>query len=134
SPSASAVTTEDPAMQMHSDGLLHFLYPEGFGYVRDREHVVGFISHKFREIPERWPKKRDSKREKGEWLLVRLELVSLLKYDKPAVYVSDSLPSMAEVGKYETRPLDDFEASALPLLQAGEDLTKELKDKQLRLL
>jgi hypothetical protein len=125
---------EDSAWRLHRDGLLHFLYPEGFGYIRDRDHIAGFRPHQFRTYPQSWPFSWEPKPQKETWLLTQLELVSLLKYDKPAVYVSDSLPSMADIGQYETRSLDAFEASALPLLQAGEDLTKELKDKNLSIL
>ena len=41
---------------------------------------------------------------------------------------------MAKVGKYATRPLDEFESAALPVLERGEDLVKEVKENELRVL
>src|SRR5205823_6106995 len=35
----------------HTDGMSDFLYPRGFGYVKDRAHVAGFKPHGFRSDP-----------------------------------------------------------------------------------
>ena len=52
----------------------------------------------------------------------RLELVSLLKHEKPAVYVSRSLPRMEDLKDVKTRALSRFEQSALKQLRDGEDV------------
>ena len=36
---------------LHIGGVLDFVNPAGFGYVKDREHVAGFQSHQFRRRP-----------------------------------------------------------------------------------
>ena len=52
----------------------------------------------------------------------RLELVSLLKHAKPAVYVSRNLPNMEELSDVPTRPLNSFEQAALERLHKGMDV------------
>ena len=80
----------------------------------DKEHVAGFQSHHFREMP---------KFENSEkWRLTRLELVSLLKHEEPGVYISENLPNMEELDDVPTRPLNDFEAKSLSSIQNGEDV------------
>ncbi len=116
--------------QMHRDGVVEFLNSEGYGYARDRDHVAGFIPHQFRKLPRSWGMDRTT----ALWKFERLELVSLLKHDKPGVYVSETLPRMDRVGQLTVRPLNAFESSSLPLLQNGEDLTKELKGSELQVL
>jgi hypothetical protein len=117
-----------PAEQLatlHDKGLLDFANPLGFGYVRDRQHVAGFRSHRFREAPPA-PAER--------WELRRLELVSLLKFPEPAVYLSDNLPRMDELREVPVRPLDTFEGEALSSLRRGEDLVSRQTGDTLRVL
>lgn len=97
---------------LHRDGVADFVYPAGFGYVKDRRHVAGFQSHRFSEVPG----------PEEAWRVQRLELVSLLLHDPPAVYVSESLPRMDKLRGAATRPLDRFEAAALNRLHGGEYL------------
>ncbi len=123
-------STTDNLWQIHRGGVLEFLDAEGFGYARDRDHVAGFLPHRFRQIPDTW----NLHRSHTKWRVERLELVSLLKHDKPGVYVSESLPRMDRIGELTVRPLDTFESSTLPLLQSGEDLAKELNGSDLRVL
>lgn len=93
---------------LHLDALVDFVNPRGFGYTRDREHVAGFRTHGFTRVPD--------------LAVERVELVSLLKHDEPAVYVSDHLPEMTRLKGVLTRPLDTFEAAGLASLHKGEDL------------
>jgi hypothetical protein len=65
-------------------------------YVRDRDHVAGFRPHQFRRLPDA-PKR---------WQVERLELISLLKHDRPVAYFSNNLPKMDELRDAPTRPLD----------------------------
>lgn len=110
---------------LHEKGLLDFAGPLGFGYVRDRGHVAGFQSHQFREVPSVAAQR---------WRLRRLELVSLLKFPTPAVYLSENLPRMDELREAPTRPLDPFERWALLALRRGEDLVVRQEGGRLRVL
>jgi hypothetical protein len=108
----------------HEQNALAFLNPFNFGYVRDREHVAGFRPHQFRyraDAPARWR-------------VERLELVGLLKYDDPVVYLSENLPAMDELRDAPTRPLDAFEQQALTALRGGEDLMAQDGPNRMRLL
>src|SRR5262245_59995491 len=73
---------------MHRLGVVEFLNPEGFGYIRGKDQVAGFQPHLFRRVPTFPP------REGGDsaWVVERLELVSLLMHETPVVYVSEHLP------------------------------------------
>jgi hypothetical protein len=104
--------------EMHAFSVIDFVNARGFGFVRDRDHVAGFQEHQFREMPT----VTCDNRERSRWQITRLELVSLLKYDEPAVYVSEHLPRMDELRDAPTRSLNTFEKSALADLQRGEDL------------
>jgi hypothetical protein len=103
---------------MHEVGLLDFLNPQGFGYVKDRDHVAGYQEHQFRNMPELDPEAPQTQR----WRIIKLELVSLLKYPRPLVYLSQHLPRMQELRQAKTRPLNGFEKAALRALREGEDL------------
>ncbi len=103
---------------LHIFSVSDFMNSEGFAWpVRQRRHrtkpgpdprnIVGFQSHGFRESPQPVPGRPDS------WEVVRLDLVSLWLNDPPAVYDSDNLPRMGELGSAPTRALDSFETAAL---------------------
>jgi hypothetical protein len=115
----------DELATLHDKGLLDFANPLGFGYVRDRQHVAGFQPHRFREVPPA-PTER--------WELRRLELVSLLKFPEPTVYLSDNLPRMDELREAPVRPLDAFEGEALAFLRRGEDLVSRQAGDSMRVL
>jgi hypothetical protein len=104
------------------------------GWSKGRDHVAGFVAHGFGFMPELMhpefhivppaPGDRGEPREShpARWKIGRLELVSLLKFDEPAVYVSENLPRMKDLANAKTRPLTDFERQGLASLEAGEDL------------
>jgi hypothetical protein len=120
-----------PQLQdLHENGLVDFVNAPGFGYVKDRDHVAGFQPHQFHEIPTYQSKEKAGTR----WRAQRLELVSLLKFDVPAVYLSEHLPRMDELGGAKTRPLDDFEKPALHALQQGADLEFDSIPTRVRML
>jgi hypothetical protein len=102
----------------HRQSADDFLNPLAFGYVRDRGHVVGFISHRF----TRWPAAPTKADGVGHWRVESLDLISLLKHAEPVAYVSRNLPRMDELRDAQIRPLDDFESSGLAKLGTGEDL------------
>ncbi len=122
----------DRLAALHADALFDFLDPAGFGYVRDREHVAGFEPHQFRHMPEAPTERGACRTEK--WAVVRLQLVSLLKHDRPVVYSSNVLPSMIEANRPETRPLTAFEEKALKTLREGDDLVTESSGDRIRMM
>ena len=65
----------------------------------------------------------------------RLQLVSLLKYDSPQVYVLDEFPRMDRLDDADapTRELDDFESRSLKQLTDGEEIVVEDIDVSLRM-
>jgi hypothetical protein len=120
-----------PQLQdLHENGLVDFVNAPGFGYIRDRDHVAGFQPHQFHEIPTYQSKEKAGTR----WRVQRLELVSLLKFDVPAVYLSEHLPRMDELAVAKTRPLDDFEKRGLHALQQGADLEFDCNPTRVRML
>jgi hypothetical protein len=127
-------------LTFHTGSMYNFINSVGFGHIKDREHVAGFVSHHFRSMPEYIEPQPAEKKQpaapkvKERWVISRLELVSLLKHDKPAVYLSDSLPRMQDLKKVKTRPLSDFEDSALLSLGKGEDLVAEASTNRIAML
>jgi hypothetical protein len=127
--------------QLHDNGRYSFLLPDSFGLVKTRKEVSGFEPHQFRFSPADFvlnpPARKDGKKEeagKERWVMKRLELVSVWKFDTPAVYVSDRLPRMQDLGKAPRRALSDFEAKGLKKLQAGEDLVTEASTNRIHML
>ena len=111
-------------LMAHDDNTLDFLNPVDFGYIRDRDHVAGFRPHQFHDNPKAPPR----------WRVTRLELVGLLKYDEPEVYLSADLPRMDELSQAPARPPDAFEREALVKLRDGEDLVVQEALRQMRML
>jgi hypothetical protein len=117
-------TSEFDFLTAHEDNTIDFLNPGGFGYIQDREHVAGFRPHQFRNPPQA-PQR---------WRVGRLELVGLLKYAEPAVYLSANFPRMDELSEAPTRPLDAFEKEALARLRRGEDPIVQESSQKMRML
>jgi hypothetical protein len=109
---------------LHKSNLSDFLSVERFGLVRDRDRVAGFLSHRL-----------SARATLGERALPpadRLELVSLLKFEQPQIYVSTNLPRMEDLKDAPTRSLDAFERSALDSLVRGEDIVTADEPRALR--
>ena len=130
----------------HQSGLLDFAGPLGWGLIRDREHVAGFKPHQFRKLPPlvtKWDRDPNvpvpptanlpAPKPVEEWVLRKLELVSLLKHKRPAVYISATLPKMDELVEAETRELSGFEADSLQALRGGESLVARAKVNHLEM-
>jgi hypothetical protein len=113
---------------LHAGGTLQFVDPDRVGYVKDRDHVVGFEPHRFDSLPQL------DGASAGEWRLAKLELVSLLKHPEPRVYVSAHLPRMEELKDAPTRPLEPFEARSLPQLRTARDTVVEEAPNTVRML
>jgi hypothetical protein len=109
--------------EAHRGNILGFLEPWDLGYARDRQHVAGFRPHAFHIEPT----------SPSDWRLNRLDLVGILKFDEPVVYLTPSFPRMEEVQTSPTRPLDPFETEALAALLRGEDLVARESARHLRL-
>jgi hypothetical protein len=75
SPSAPYLFLREALGGLLEASTVDFVNPAGFGYAKDRRHVAGFAAHRFRDVPR--PAER--------WQVQRLELVSLLLHDEPAV-------------------------------------------------
>lgn len=108
-----------------------FLDPGGFGWIAEPlTKVAGFISHAFHAPATA------ALKDPQAWTVERLELVSLLKFDEPRVYVLDHLPRMDQLASNEapTRELDAFEAAALARLRTDVDVIVEEGDDAVRML
>jgi hypothetical protein len=125
-----SVPGREDLQMVHRQTAGDFLNPLAFGYVRDRQHAAGFISHRL----TKYPPKPDIPNDEGHWRLEFLDLVSLLKHPEPVAYVSKHLPRMDELRDAPTRPLDEFEADGLAKLHAGEELTYAHGPRRVRIL
>ncbi len=106
-----------------------FLNPERFGVFKDGM-VSGFVGHRIVCFPGLTGADDD----KQSWQIARLELVSLLKFPQPAVYLSDELPNMERLANVPTRPLNEFEREALAKLRTEEDLVVRYSANTIRML
>jgi hypothetical protein len=107
--------------ELHFDGVLDFVNPRGFGYVKSRKEVAGFQSHGMSKLPKAEP----------PWKVARIDLIGLLIHEKPVAYVSMNLPKMDELRDATTRPLDAFEVEGLEALRKGEGLESGQKSEDL---
>jgi hypothetical protein len=114
-----------PLDKLHVDSVVKFVFPDGFGLVKDRRNVAGFLSHRFTEAPSSRTLRVEA-----------IDLVSLLLHDQPVAYVSKHLPQMKELRSKNapTRPLDTFESVGLVQLEGGEDLYVYSKGNTIRML
>lgn len=116
----------------HIGSVIGFANAQGFGYVRNHDQVAGFQEHGFSE--QRWSPPDNLALRDQKWRLTNLQLVSLLKFDTPAVYLSPNLPRMHELRDAPTRPLDAFERDALEKLRQGEDQIVAASADRMRML
>lgn len=108
-----------------------FFDPDSFGAVLEPKlKIIGFIPHALHYPPTA------SLEDRRAWSLDRLELVSLLKFDEPRVYVLDHLPRMDQLSgdNVPTRPLDAFESGALEKLWTAEDVVIDHEGNDYRML
>ena len=103
---------DDPLHVFHRGNTVEFAFAPGFGYVKDRKAVAGFLSHRFTLLPKN----------PGPWKLQSLELMGLVLHPEPVIYVSDRLPRMDQLNGISTRSLDLFESEGLGRIRSGEDL------------
>jgi hypothetical protein len=125
--SLAVVPADAEFHELHAGWLFDFLFPDGFGYVRDRDHVAGFRSHGFRfcgPLPF----------ERRRWELRHVQLVGMLGQSAPVVYMTDRLPSMDQVRQGKTRAPDPFETAGLAALGGSEDLYLAQRGDTVRML
>lgn len=116
---------------LHKVSQFDFFDPDSFGVVLEPvEKVVGFVEHAFHYSPLRGMEQSE------QWTIDQLELVSLLKFDQPRVYILDHLPRMDQLadGDVPTRPLDAFESGALKQLWTQKDVVVSSQDNNYRML
>jgi hypothetical protein len=131
-----------PALQSllnyHDFNERNFASPQSYGLIKDKKNVAGFEPHQFRYragLNESFrPQPKNSPKDKERWALHRLELVSLLKHEKPVVYVSEVLPRMEDLKKTKTRPLGAFEEAGLKELQGGKDVVTDSSTNRIRMM
>ena len=99
-----------PLTLLGSRSVENFAFPRGWGYIKDRQHVAGFLSHRFSGVPEAEYPRGWSTKPGIRWTVRTLDLVGLLLHEQPVVYVSEHLPAMDELSEAPTRPLDKFES------------------------
>ena len=128
------VPTGDDLTALHVASETAFVPPQRLGYVKDREHVAGFGSHAFERLPRLVDDKNWLHEPTEHWAMRRMELVSLLKHDKPQVYISDELPRLDKLDKIATRDLGMFEADALSKLNAGEEVVTRATVNRIEML
>lgn len=136
-PGTSWTPSAEMLSHFHMRDSQHFAGPWSIGYVRARHQVAGFRSHGMAGVSElRRPLQPEEAANPpaDHWQVSRLELVSLLKFDEPAVYVSENLPRMNELKEAGTRRLDAFEAQGLEKLQAGEEIVTTATLNEIRML
>ncbi len=122
---------KDSVEHLHMVSRNDFLDPVGFGAnIEGIRRVVGFVEHAFHYSPKAGVEDRET------WHIERIELVSLLKFDEPRVYLLDHLPRMDQFsgGDVPTRPLDDFESDALSRLWTDEDIVVRSVEHDVRML
>jgi hypothetical protein len=124
-------------MRMHERSERDFLERNRMGYIENRKRVTGFEPHAFTKIPVPPASDRSSGDPEDcdpNWSAVRVELLSLLKHDPPAAYVSEYLPRMDELRDAPTRPLIPFEQTALESLRTNHDVVAEQRNNVIRMV
>lgn len=120
----------DPLRILNSESIEDFASLESFGYVDKDRRARGFQPHAFRRLPN----DINGPESHVRWRLAKLELVSLLKHQPPAVYVSKNLPAMDELKQVPTRPLDEFETQSIIKLRQTEDIVVDTVHNEKRML
>ena len=125
------VDADSPIEKVHDASRIDFLDPYGYGnIIAPRTKVVRFVPHAFHHHP------LERSKEPPKWSIDRVELVSLLKFDEPRVYVLDHLPRMDQLSSdtAPTRELNEFETSALAKLRSDEDLVVQSEGAEYQML
>jgi hypothetical protein len=106
----------------HAEAIDDFISPDRMGYVRSRDKVAGFESHRFRTLDRRWNSPFQDGDNSERWQVARLELVGLLRHPEPCVYTAKQFPAMDQLDDVPHRALSDFEKAALGALRTQQDV------------
>ena len=134
--------------ELHLASSIDFVNPNGFGLVRSLQEVAGFEPHAFSKMPELYEQKYQSSSPCGggdlpetnepeeNWIIVSLQLVSLLKHEKPMVYATKDLPRMDVLTSEDVpiRTLNAFESEALPKVITGKTLIVQETPNRIHML
>ncbi|MDB5338502.1 MAG: hypothetical protein JWN70_4121 [Planctomycetaceae bacterium] len=129
-PTQSKLLSKEFLSEQNHDNVASFASPNSLGAVNKQIEARGFQPHAFREPPGNL-QLPDSQE---KWVLQRLELISLLKHDPPAVYVSEHLPAMNELVDAPTRATNAFEIDAISQLRRGEEIVTDLRPAELQMV
>lgn len=120
----------------HERGLQNFAVANRNGFVKDLDNVAGFQPHQL--LMPGWNgsilKYRQRKDSDIDWVVNRINLISLMAHDTPRVYVSDELPTMQSAEQRETRPLNEFEKSGLESFENGQTVYYSAKPNRIELI
>lgn len=116
---------------------MHLAFYHQFGrddaYVPKFRQAAGFQPHAASDTLN-WRFDMNKPIEGPSWYVARMELVSLIKHQSPAVYISDMLPNMNQLASGKTRPLDEFESDALAKIYDGEFIVLQKPSTQIRMV
>lgn len=123
----------DSFKNYHNAGEADFLHPATFGFIKSPQKAAGFLPHAFHFPLGRLHSGQDRNK---TWRLEKLELISLMRFDKPRAYVLDHLPRMDHLSSEDipTRALTEFESAALADLQTQKDIVIREATDHLRML
>ncbi len=136
--------TRTPFFELHASYRKDFAGTRN-GLVVDVDQVAGFAPHAITRRQDilsdnttgpqevSYHSDRETQAE-PLWRVCDLQLVSLLKFSRPYVYVSEFMPAMTELPDLEKRGLSSFENKALKQLYAGKDIISEATDHKIKLL
>ncbi len=119
-----------PLPEFNALQVANFASADMYGLVIEKRQVRGFLSHAFRKAPD----ELNLPEEEIRWKLAQLQLVSLLRHQPSAAYISENLPAMDELQAAPTRPLDEFEAQAIARIRNGEEVVVETNRNDKRMV
>lgn len=117
-------------LPVHDELLYDFGDPNRSGYVRNRREVSGFEPHQVTKKPTT----TNDQDPPMHWQVARLELVSLLRHNKPRVYTAAEPPAMDQLADVPHRELNSFESLALPKLESDEDIVVDQRPNRIEML
>lgn len=123
--------------ELHDDYWQSFASRKRNGHVKDLDHVAGFAPHAAADRPfgfSLYNGEEDRSKRRRVWVVRQVNLVSLLKFNEPRVYISDQLPKMEELRNGATRRLDERETDFLRELQSGEDIVIDSRLNRIRMM
>jgi hypothetical protein len=127
--------TQSPSQQewqeVHRLAVTDYVSRERIGYVKSRDQVAGFESHRFADLRDDW--KSDYDCSPRYWQVARLELVGLLR-ETPRVYAAETLPPADQLSDAPHRPLNDFETAALQQLISQQDVVVDQQPHRIQML